>query len=266
MILAAPSRLWADQVTEFEIGVRSRVIDRPKHGPQKDPGGRHGKVYGILSIGIIKQKEKLARPVDAYRLLGQLKQELAKNGFVEVAKGAKPEILLTVLYGRSWLVNPYMQSAQVQELPTSAGGRTTGGEGGPGGPSKGVGNAGRAMPDEAPTQELSLADWGLMMRLSENGVEAKSQKNEAEKLCIMVFAWEYPKNKGDRPKRLWSTTMVTDDPEHRDLNAISGEMLAAGAALFDREPKEEEASIFRPLPDGHVEIGTPEEVSAVGRK
>jgi hypothetical protein len=35
-------------------------------------------------------------------------------------------------------------------------------------------------------------------------------------------------------------------------------MLAAGAPYFDKETKEEEAEISSPLPEGHVNVGTPE--------
>ena len=54
--------------------------------------------------------------------------------------------------------------------------------------------------------------------------------------------------------------MVVDDPEHRDLNAIAEKMLAAGAPYFGRELKEEEVDVYKPLPEGRVNVGTPEVV------
>ena len=59
---------------------------------------------------------------------------------------------------------------------------------------------------------------------------------------------------------LWKTIMVVDDPDHRDLNAIAEKMLEAGAPYFDKEIREPEATIFKPLPDAHVNVGTPEVV------
>ena len=54
--------------------------------------------------------------------------------------------------------------------------------------------------------------------------------------------------------------MIVDDPDHRDLNAIAAEMLAAGAPYFDKEIKEEEVDIYKPLPEGRVNVGAPEVV------
>ncbi|MDB6093688.1 MAG: hypothetical protein JWM32_1250 [Verrucomicrobia bacterium] len=253
-LVAAPGLVRADQLDNLEVGVRSRVMDG-KAG--KEVGGRHPKIYGILSVEIIKQPDKLVRPVDARLLYDQVKHELNLRGFTEPAKGAKPQILITVQYGRSWLSNPFLGGAQYTEMPSSDGGRFTGGESNGGGPGSGPPGATRTVIDEAPIQTISMADAGLVMRLHENGVEAKVQKAEAEKLCIIVTAWPYPAKTIQKPKRLWITTMVVDDPEHRDLNLLSGEMLAAGSAYFDAVTKEEEDSVFRPVPNGQVEVGTP---------
>lgn len=250
------------QVPELEVGVRSKVVDR---GPGREPGGRHGKVYGLLSVEIIKQKEKLVRPVDAYALWAQVQQELHNQGFVEAQKGQKPDILISVLYGRSWLENPWMGGTNNTQLSTSAEGRYTGSEplqpmvqmppSAMAGASPHDMNATRPVPDEAPTVEFDTGSLASMIRMRENGNEAKLQKDEAEKLCIIVTAWKYPADRKAKPKCLWVTTMVTDDPEHRDLNLISGEMLASGSAYFDREPKDVEVFAYRKIPEGKVEIG-----------
>ena len=57
---------------------------------------------------------------------------------------------------------------------------------------------------------------------------------------------------------LWKTVMCVDDPDHRDLNTIAAEMLEAGAPYFDKVIRDPEATIFKPLPDGRVNVGTPE--------
>jgi hypothetical protein len=51
--------------------------------------------------------------------------------------------------------------------------------------------------------------------------------------------------------------MVVDDPDHRDLNKIAATMLEAGAPFFDRQIKDREADIYKPLPNGRVNVGTP---------
>ena len=86
------------------------------------------------------------------------------------------------------------------------------------------------------------------------------QKAQYEKLCIRLTAWQYPTDPKAKPKQLWHTTMIVDDPDHRDLNTIAAEMLAAGAPYFDKEIKEEEVDVNKPLPEGRVNLGTPEVV------
>ncbi len=63
--------------------------------------------------------------------------------------------------------------------------------------------------------------------------------------------------------------MFVDDPDHRDLNLISEQMLVKGAFYFDRPINRDDEVIintvsgFRgngPHPDAHVEVGTPEVV------
>ena len=84
------------------------------------------------------------------------------------------------------------------------------------------------------------------------------QRAGYEKLYLRVTAWQYPTDGNPKPKELWNTTILVDDPEHRDLNTIAGEMLAVGAPYFDKEIKDEEVYVTRPLPDGKVNVGTPE--------
>ncbi|MEO6873337.1 MAG: hypothetical protein ABI222_00805, partial [Opitutaceae bacterium] len=91
------------------------------------------------------------------------------------------------------------------------------------------------------------------------GFEAKLQKAKYEKLYIRVSAWRYPTAAKAKVRQLWNTTMVVDDPDHRDLNTLAAKMFEAGAPFFDHEVKEE-ADVYKPLPNGHVNLGTPEVV------
>ena len=93
-----------------------------------------------------------------------------------------------------------------------------------------------------------------------HGYEQKLQKAGFEKLFIRITAWAYPSGPKGKTKMLWKAVMCVDDPDHRDLNTIAAEMVAAGAPYFDKEVREPEAEIFRPLPDGRVNVGTPEVV------
>ena len=54
---------------------------------------------------------------------------------------------------------------------------------------------------------------------------------------------------------LWKTTMVTDDPKHRDLNQFVDKLLAAGSNFFDQEIEKDEAFVRTDLPEGYVNIG-----------
>ena len=109
-------------------------------------------------------------------------------------------------------------------------------------------------------QNLDMGDANVITRLQETGVEAKAKRAQYEKLLIKITAWEYTTDPKAHAKRLWHTLMIVDDPDHRDLNAIAAELLAAGAPYFDRETKAEEVDVVKPLPEGHVNVGTPEVV------
>ena len=236
------------QTNQLDIGVRSAVMDKPLARPfgsaKMLEAPEHGKIYGILAVQLIPEEETIVKPVDARKLMDLVCHELDTHGFHQVEKGRKPEILLTVQYGRAWLNNPYFGDAQ------AAADNAPGAAGGMGGKI----NAAKPMQ----MQDLSMANPKLFMRLQENGVEAKAQKAQFEKLCIKLTAWQYPTDPQARAKQLWTTIMIVDDPDHRDLNAIAAEMLAAGAPYFDKEIKEEEVDVFKPLPDGRVNVGTPE--------
>lgn len=220
----------------IDIGVRTSVPDKTtlwSHDKHKIPGeGGHGRTFGILSVAPIPSENKLNKPVDAQALLNQLLHELDVNGFKQVVKGQKPDILLTVSYGRAELSNPYIR------------------------------DTGEVMfqVDGMRTQTITGAFSQQLIDEKTPGYEAKLQKANFEKLFIRVTAWEYPPTPTSKAKMLWKTVIVADDPDHRDLNVIAQRMLAAGAPFFDKEIKDKEVDIYQKLPEGHVQVGTPEVV------
>jgi len=228
-LTAHPAR--ADQDNQLEINVRSEVKDKPIDKPLEKGAGNHGKIYAILAVQLIPEEERMVKPVDAQKLGDLVRHELDTHGFRTVVKGQSPDILITVQYGRAWLRNPYFGDAQTAQTQIF------------GLPKNTVTLATRTSPRDTTT-----------------GFKAKAQKAEFEKLCIKLTAWQFMTDPKARAKRLWSTTMIVDDPDHRDLNAIAAEMLAAGAPYFDKEIKEEEVDIYKPLPEGRVNVGAPEVV------
>lgn len=225
------------QINKLEVDVRPTVTDTSMmwdHSKPRTPGeGGHGKVYAIVKVDQIKSEYELVKPVNEPALVALVLRELDRNGFREFNRGERPEILLTVSYGRARLHNPYYRGmgpllAQDQSLPTS----------------------------------ILSGMMGMMQLMDQkgNGYEMRMQKSQYETLNIRITAWAYPSGKKSGPKMLWKTYMAVDDPDHRDLNAVAAEMLAAGAPYFDKQIDKPEAEVFRPLPDTHVNVGTPEVV------
>lgn len=219
---------------DINIGIRSTVVDKPFG---KGPAPVHGKIYGMLPPQLVPSEERTVKPVDTNLLAALVARELDAHGFRRVAKGQTPEIVISMYYGRGWLRNPYMAGAG-PETPGSL---------------SSVGGV------DAPTVSITGTGEQLFKEMGP-GYEAKLQKAGYEKLFIRVTAWEYPKDAKSRPKMLWHTTMVADDPDHRDLNSIASEMIKQGANFFDKEIKEEEVDLYKPVPEGRVRVGTPEVV------
>ena len=219
----------------LEIDVRSEIVDKPFGKSDAKAPAVHGKVYAIFSVQMIPSQDKLVKPVDATRLGGLVVMELDKHGYSRMLKGQKPEVLISVMYGRGWLRNPYLAGVG----PETEGSASS--------------VAGLGVP--------SVTITGIPTQLFNEkgtGYEAKLQKAQFEKLCVRVTAWQYPTDPKAKLKQLWNTTMVVDDPDHRDLNAVAAEMLAAGSPYFDKEIKEEEVEVIAPLPAGRVDVGAPE--------
>jgi hypothetical protein len=217
-----------------DIGVRSKIMDRDIQWAHKsdapDQGG-HSKSFAILAIDEVKAEESLVKPVDQNAMLGHLIHQLQANGFHAYAKGTKPDILLTVSYGRGDMRNPYERD--VGEIPNQVG---------------------------VPTQTILGAFPEQLYDKMIPGHETNLQKSTFEKLFIRVTAFEYPKDGKTKPKMLWKTIIVADDPANRDLNAVAEQMLEAGAPYFDKDIKHGEVEFYKPTPDGKVNVGTPEVV------
>ena len=219
-----------------DIGVRSTVVDKSlqwSHQTASPDEGGHGKSFAILKIDLIKSDQKLVKPVDEQAILRQLFHQLEVNGFHPYAKGTTPDILLTVSYGRGDMHNPYIRDQG--ETPTM---------------------------DGTPTVSITGAFAQQIMDEKTPGYEANLQKASFEKLFIRVTAWETPATKTSKPKMLWKTIIVADDPDHRDLNAIAAQMIEAGAPYFDKALKKPEIDFYQPMREGRVNVGTPEVVDA----
>lgn len=232
LLLAAASRLPAGEASPLVgIDVRSSVDERWSGVHMLGPIA-HGKVYGIASISETPSQDKLARPVDVARLARQLRTELKTRGFVEITAGQKPDVVLTVLYGRGFLRNPYTDGMMLAET------------------ADGVQTATITMPDQ-------------VFRQLEASFESKLQAAQAEKLFIRVTAWKFPEAPKEKPAQLWQTTMLVDDPANRDLNELSKEMLAAGADYFDRTMKREQVTVNPAERKGQVKLGPLEIIETV---
>ncbi len=214
---------------DVDIGVRSKVMDKDLQWSHKSDSlqdGGHSKTFAILAIDEVKNAEKLVKPVDQENILQQLYEQLLANGFTKYVKGTKPDILLTVSYGRGDMANPYIRDTG--ETPTM---------------------------DGTPQQTITGAFAQQIMDEKTPGYEANLQKASFEKLFIRVTAFEFPKDKNTKPKMLWKTIIVADDPDHRDLNAIAAQMLKAGAPYFDKDLGKPEIQFYQGMPQGQVHVG-----------
>jgi hypothetical protein len=233
------------------IGVRSGIDqaekDKRDHDAQyaADPAKR----LRLFLLARVSEEEagsyeKLLKPVNARVLAEQVTKQLVSQGFRPVGPNQKPELIITVKYGRGQLMsNPYLD---LDNLP-------------PTDPRK-VG------------QHSNLSDSdrvGVQAHPNYVGLEEKRQRLKYEQLIIQVRAWKYPPPIDPKQKEelLWMTTMYVDDPDHTDLNAVAEKLLAAGAPYFDRHvEREKEAVIDTSLPEGRVNVGTPEVIKSANPK
>ena len=258
------------QDNQLEVDVRSNVVDTTHLWSSKRPKmtgeGGHGKTYGVLTVDEVKSDRDLEKPVDEKYLANLLVQQLEANGFRQMTKGQRPDILLTVSYGRGELANPYIRDTgevgaggSVPNAGSSHGAIPIGNSGAEIAASGGFGTS------NAPTQTITGGMAQQLMDEKTPGYEAKLQKASFEKLYIRVTAWDYPNkqnypDKRSTPRMLWKTIMVVDDPDNRDLNIVAAKMLEAGAPYFDKQPKDREVEVYKPLPNTRVNVGEPEVV------
>ncbi len=214
----------------LEIGVRSSVDERWE-GVRKRGAITHGKVYLIASLKESPAARKLLRPVDEAGLLGQLRRELNSQGFREVRATETPDVVLTLLYGRGHVRNPYMANIAGDEF------------------------SGSIAPTPMESALATAVDPRLYDKRQFGYYEQKLLAAQKEKLFIRVTAWKYPTDPKESPAQLWKTTMVVDDPDLRDLNELYPKMLAAGVRYFDRPMKQEEETVSTSIPEGLVTLG-----------
>lgn len=249
--VVAPERSVAQQNTdELEVVVRTQVdrgAESPKGSPATglDEAQRHGKNYVLLLVEQPKSIYKLVRPIEPQAIADEVAHQLDLHNFHRVAAGEKPDIVITVRYGRGMLPNAYYtEGVDIDDIGLDSG---SGGD-----------------PTNPP--HVVITSPRLARRLTEPGVEDKATKAMYERLFITVRAWKYPSSPTEKPKALWVASMSVDDPDHRDLNTFYKAMLAVGAPYFDRATAKEEVAIFKPLRHGRVELGDPVEVKAAEEK
>ena len=251
--LAPVATLAQSSDGQVAVGVRTQ-LDRQKviwdgaHSHKLENAPEHGKVYAILMIQPTQSPQKLVKPVNAAALRDELVRQLESHGYHHVLPNQRPEILLSVIYGRSWLPNPYFTDKinvdnMGPELKPYVADRITH-EFGPDG----------MVPDTP----------GLATELSIPSNSHKATKANLEKLFILVRAFKYPPpvDPKQKPEVLWVATMFVDNPENQDLNLVIKQMLEAGAPYFDKEIPGKEVEIWKPLPEGHVKVGAPEVVES----
>jgi hypothetical protein len=235
LVLALGAGLASVRAQDMDIGIRSSIDD--KVFGKSGEASKHGKIYGMLPPVLVQSEYKLVKPGDGELIAALVTRELDNHDFHRAPKGQHPEILITMHYGRGWLKNPYLAGSG----PETPGGFSA------------VGGL------DAPT--VSITGMGeQLFKEKGTGFEAKLQKAQFEKLFIRVTAWSYPTDPKIKPRMLWHTTVLVDDPDHRDLNHVASEMLANAGHYFDKEIKEEEIDIYKPVPAGRVYVGKPEVV------
>lgn len=253
------------QPVDLEVGVRSTVPDGTlrwnKERTQAE--GTHGMVYGILAIKEIENVERLIKPVNEKRVVSLLMDTLDANGFREFVPGEIPDILIVASYGRGEISNPYIRDtgavSGAQGFPSPFGHPPEAKDSQPpaGPPPIGQLSSPMTLDNAPPGQTITGADARQLFDEKGPGYEAKLQKATYEKLFIRITAFEYPANAKAKPRIFWKTIMVVDDPDHRDLNAVAAAMLTAGGPYFDKVPKDREVEIHKPLPNTHVDVGSP---------
>ena len=218
LLAAAPAETTSGR-RALHVEVRSSVDDL-WNGTRKKKPELHGKVYYVLSIGAAESEVDLKEPVDEKVLVAQLHEAMTAQGFRQMKADEKPDILLTVLYGRGYLRNPYLPDG-VDEISS-----------------------------DVPTATITSGDQVFAQR--QVGYESKRQNAQLEKLFITVRALKYPESKKEKPTRLWQTMMIVDEPGHHDLNDVAKDMFLVGVQHFDRVLPKEGIVVSTDDPEGRV--------------
>ena len=233
-LLLIPSARAQQYGSGIDVNIRSGVEwkeqQKRDHDPEYAKSPKHARVFFMARVSEEKTGEKLVRPVDAKALAEQVVHQLEAQGFHAVVPGQKPDIVITVKYGRGLVPNVYTNT---DDDKIHSGLSDTGGM------------------QVWPTHEKFV------------GLNERAARLMYEKLIIQVRAWEYPPPTDPKKKEklVWMTTMFVDDPDHRDLNVIAGKMLAQGAPYFDRHiGREHEVISNTDGPAGHVNVGPVEVV------
>jgi hypothetical protein len=232
----------AQTAAGMQIGVRSGIDPAEKAKRDQDSvyarnRAKYGQVYVLASVKEETWESKLIKPVDALAMAKEVKRQLQNQGFREAGPKEKPDIVITVRYGRGTMPDPYINP---DFLPITDTRKFTA--------SQRVG-----LSDDDPVNYFQVHEVFV-------GIDAKIAALDEEKLAIQIRAWKYPPPADPKQKAelAWMTTMYADDPDHRDLNLIMPQLLAAGAPYFNRHlDREHPIEINTALPEGHVNVGAP---------
>jgi hypothetical protein len=221
------------------ITVRAGIDDAEKAKRDRDPAyaqeSSRAHVFVLASVKEEKSRFELIKPVDARAIAVALTHELEAHGFHAAGPGQKPDVVLTVKYGRGILPNPYSdRDADKQHTNLS--------------------------------NSDSLEIWPT--HDSYVGLEEKRQRARHEKLIIQVRAWKYPPptDPKEKEKLLWMTTVYVSDPNHNDLNEFAPRMLANAAPYFDQHIAREHEIVVVVQKHEHVTVGTPQVTDAAPAK
>jgi len=220
------------------------TVDRPFQGLGRAPVQDFGRSYILASVQQAPSPEPLVRPVEQEAVYRGLVTELGRQGYRPVGENDRPEVVITAIYGRGYLHNPYSKDPQAGHAAPMG--------------MQGVGGGG------VPLVTINALSPELARR-HEFGYLDKVRNADYEKLFISVAAWAHPeaappargRKAAAKPKPylLWRTVMSVDYPEAVDLNAVLDGMLAAGSVYFNRETRDGQAYHPATLPPGSVKIG-----------
>ena len=230
ILLCNPVARAQENTTALDIGVRSGIDLGEHHKRKHDLAyaqdiSRHQNIYLLASVMPHPSVGALVKEVNAIAIAKELNRQLEAHGFKQVQPDQKPQIVITVEYGRGWLPNPYSDDD--------------------------VGKVHNNL-----TNSDKFHPWPVSEIFFSVGEEMKRQRADQEKLIIQVRAWRYTPDPSAEPVLLWMTTMNVDDPDHRDLNEIYQKLLAAGAPHFDQPiDHDHEVVIHDEVPEGHVQVG-----------